>query len=312
MSTDEQATPPTTQLPANYDALVPIDQLIHGEHNPRRVRPKSVLKESIAKQGLERPLIVRSAAESEKYHITDGWQRYQAATAAGWERLPVEIYESSAGALKATETASIVREWSTYDWAKYCQSLAEELAPDASSTYAAAKQIAPETTRSVQTVYRYLDVLSLPSEIHPLLTDGPEGDSQQWAALKNYNPGVKQYGDLRWPVAAAITRGETAISPDRQIGIAATVVQFGDTALAKEFVEQARSEPDTGLEVIRKRVEFGSNHTQYLELPRQAIPMEVEERKAIMDYCQQTRQTLSGIIEQSLRELAEDEAHTDK
>jgi hypothetical protein len=90
------------------------------------------------------------------------------------------------------------------------------------------------------------------------------------------------------------------------------VVQFGDTALAKEFVEQARSEPDTGLEVIRKRVEFGSNHTQYLELPRQAIPMEVEERKAIMDYCQQTRQTLSGIIEQSLRELAEDEANTDK
>jgi hypothetical protein len=144
-----------------------------------------------------------------------------------------------------------------------------------------------------------------------LLTDGPDGDAQQWAALQNYNPAVKQYGDLRWPVAAAIAHGETAITPTRQIGIAATVVQFEETALAKEFVEQARSKPDTGLEIIRKRVEFGSNHTQYLELPRQAIPMAVAERKAIMDYCQRTQQTLSGVIEDSLKELAEAEAHTE-
>jgi len=311
MSTDDGATPPTAQLPANYDELVPIEQLIHGEHNPRRVRPKSVLKESIAKEGLERPLIVRPALDSNRYHITDGWQRYQAATAAGWEQLPVEIYESSVAALKATETASIVREWSTYDWAKYCQSLAGEVAPNASSTYAAAKQIAPQTTRSVQTIYRYLDVLSLPSEIHPLLTDGPDGDSQQWAALQNHNPAVKQFSELRWPVAAAIARGDTVVSPDRLIGIAATVVRFADTTLAKEFIEQARREPDTSLEVIRKRVEFGSNHTQYLELPRQAVPMDVTERKAIMDHCRQTRQTLSGIIERSLKEIAENESNTE-
>ena len=215
-------------------------------------------------------------------------------------------------ALKATEAASIVREWSTYDWAKYCQSLAVELAPDASTTYAAAKQVASQTTRSVQTVYRYLDVLSLPSEIHPLLTDGPDGDSQQWAALQNYNPAVKQYGDLSWTVAATIVRGDTPVSTDRQIGIAATVVQFEASALAKEFVEQARREPDTGLEMIRQRVEFGSDHTQYLELPRQAIPMEVSERKAIMDYCQQTQQTLSGIIEQSLKERARTESNTER
>lgn len=311
MAVDERSAPPTGQLPANYDALVPIDQLVHGEHNPRQVQPKSVLKESIAKQGIERPLIVRPADDSDQYHITDGWQRYQAATAAGWERLPVEIYESPVEALKATETASIVREWSTYDWANYCRSLAMELAPDASSTYAAAEQVAPQTTRSVQTVYRYLDVLSLPNEIHPLLTDGPDGDSKQWAALQNHNPAVKQYGDLRWPVAAAIARGENTIIPDRQIGIAATAIHFDDTVSAKEFVAQARNEPETDLNVIRRRVEFGNNHTQYLKLPAQAISMEAREREAIMDYCHRTRQTLSGIVERSIRDIAETECNSE-
>jgi len=311
MSVDDRATPPAGQLPANYDALVSIDQLIHGEHNPRRVRPKSVLKESIAKDGLERPLIVRPADDSDRYHITDGWQRYQAATAAGWERLPVEIYESSVDALKATETASIVREWSTYEWATYCESLAGEIAPEATGTYEAAKKIAPQTTRSLQTVYRYLGVLSLPDEVHPLLTDGPAGDPQQWAALKNYNPSVKQYGDLRWSVAAAITRGEQTVNTDRQIGIAAIAVRFDDTALAKEFVEQACSEPEVPLELIQNRVQFGGDHTQYLQLPRQAIRMDVSQRKAIMDYCRQTKQTLTEVIEASLKELDTDGPHSD-
>jgi len=311
MSVDDRATPPAGQLPANYDALVSIDQLIHGEHNPRRVRPKSVLKESIAKDGLERPLIVRPADDSDRYHITDGWQRYQAATAAGWERLPVEIYESSVDALKATETASIVREWSTYEWATYCESLAGEIAPEATGTYEAAKKIAPQTTRSLQTVYRYLGVLSLPDEVHPLLTDGPAGDPQQWAALKNYNPSVKQYGDLRWSVAAAITRGERTVNTDRQIGIAAIAVRFDDTALAKEFVEQACSEPEVPLELIQNRVQFGGDHTQYLQLPRQAIRMDVSQRKAIMDYCRQTKQTLTEVIEASLKELDTDGPHSD-
>jgi ParB/RepB/Spo0J family partition protein len=311
MSTEENPASSSTLLPATYDALIPIERLIHGEHNPRRVQPKPMLEESIAQRGLNHPLIVRPAADSDRYHITDGWQRYQAATASGWEELPVEIYKSPVAALKATQADSIVTEWSTYDWARYCQSLAEEVAPDAPSTYAAAKQIVPPVSRSVQTVYQYLDVMSLPTEIHPLLTDGPDGNSQQWAALQNYNADVKRYGDLWWEVAAAIVRGETVISPGRQIGIAATAVKFEEMSLAKEFVEHARGEPDTSLETIRKRVEFGSNHTEYLELPCESIPMEVSEQRALMDYCNQTRQPLSSIIEQSLKEIAVEELNTD-
>lgn len=104
-------------------------------------------------------------------NITDGWQRYQAATACGWEQLPVRIYETALDALAATETASIVREWLTYEWAQYCQSVAAEL--EADSTQALAELVADRTVKSPRTVRRYLSVLSLPEETHPLLTDGP-------------------------------------------------------------------------------------------------------------------------------------------
>jgi len=117
----------SAQLPAAYDELIPIEQLVHGKHNPRRVRPTDVLRESVAQEGLDRPLIVWWDADREVYQITDGWQRYQAATEAGWEQLPVKICESPLDALQATETASIVRQWSKYEWAQYYKSLDEEL-----------------------------------------------------------------------------------------------------------------------------------------------------------------------------------------
>src|SRR6056297_1613749 len=121
-------------LPDTYDELLPVGQLIHGEHNPRRVRPSETLKQSIAGFGINKPLIVRpDPNENDVYHITDGWQRYQAAVSCGWEHLPVRIYEDTLDALEATEMESIVREWSTYEWAQYCRSLAEEIGNDTGS-----------------------------------------------------------------------------------------------------------------------------------------------------------------------------------
>jgi len=120
------------KLPSSFDKLISVDKLIHGEHNPRRVQPKDSLRKSISRDGLDRALIVRPDPEGDVYHITDGWQRYQAATDCGWERLPVTVYETTLEALKATETASIVREWSMYEWANYCQSLAEQFDGDVS------------------------------------------------------------------------------------------------------------------------------------------------------------------------------------
>lgn len=117
MSTSEQTDVDESLLPDNYDELVSIERLVHGQHNPRQVRPKDELQRSIETNGINRPLVVRPDETQGVYHITDGWQRYQAATECGWEVLPVKVYETPLAALEATETESIVREWSTYEWA---------------------------------------------------------------------------------------------------------------------------------------------------------------------------------------------------
>lgn len=303
---EARTQPPEAKLPPHYDRILPVEQLIHGERNPRRVEPTEALIESVADDGLAHPLIVRPDDEADVYHITDGWQRYQAATQAGWEALPVEIYESATAALVTTEAEELGREWSRYDWARYCRSLSEEIDPDTDSTYGVAKAVSERITRSRQAVQQYLEVLSLPEEIHPLLTEGPPGTDQQWAALKNHNPDVRQYSDLQWRVAQQIARG-SAVSVDRQIGIAAFAVTFRDVEGALEFVEEALAQPETRLPEIRRQVEFGPDHPQYLELPR-AVRLTDSEKQAVMKYCRRTHQSLSEVIEQSIKEIANREA----
>lgn len=289
-------------LPDSYDALVSIDRLIHGDHNPRRVRPKAVLRQSIATEGINRPLIVRPDEERDRYHITDGWQRYQAATACGWEYLPVRIYETPLEALRATETESIVREWSIYEWAQYCRSLSQEL--EADSNQDVAQKVAARTSRSPQTVQRYLDVLSLPEEIHPLLTDGPPGSQQDWAALKHYNEKIRRYNGLSWTVAARIARTQEDHERSRVVELAAKAVEFNTVDDALEFVEAVADQPEMPLETVRKQVLFGSHHNRYLEVPRVAVQVTEEEKRAIMEYCHRTRKSLSEIVATEIEALA--------
>ena len=293
-----------TQLPDTYDELVAVEKLVHGDHNPRRVRPTDTLKKSVAWDGLDRPLIVRPDTDREMYHITDGWQRYQAATETGWEYLPVRIYETHLQALRATETASIVREWSMYEWAQYCQSLADEIAGESNQDIVEA--VAAETVHSPQTVRRYLDVLSLPVEIHPLLKDGLDGDNQAWNVLRNHNPDVRQFGDLWWTVAAQLARKQSSLAETRVIEIAANAVEFDTAADAMEFVELAASEPDSTIDVIRREVLLGSHHNQYLLVPRVPVKLSQKEKRAVMDHCHRQRQSLSDIVTESITSLASD------
>ena len=311
MSTDNseqpQADVDSELLPANYDCLVPIEKLVLGEHNPRQVQPKSSLRRSINKHGINLPLIVRPDPDPDidVYHITDGWQRYQAATDSGWEVLPVRIYETAIEALEATETASIVREWSTYEWARYCQSIAAELADSASSKQDLIERVAGRTVKSVPTIRRYLDVLSLPEEIHPLLTDGPEGTAQQWAALRNHNKNVRYYGDLWWSVAARLGRHQSKITEGRVIRIAAKAVEFETSDDAAAFVDRAVNESERPVDEIQRRVLFGRRYDRYLEVPRVAVRMSEKEKQVIMDYCYETNQSLSDVVERQIRSIVD-------
>jgi ParB/RepB/Spo0J family partition protein len=293
-------------LPASYDQLLPAEVLVHGRHNPRRVQPSATLRRSIQNRGLNRPLIVRPDPESDVYHITDGWQRYQAATDTGWEHLPVRVYESPLAALEATEVESIVREWSTYEWAQYCRSLATEI--EAESRQQCVEQIAELTdkARSPYTIRKYLDVLELPEEVHLLLVDGPVGDTQAWHALKNHNPDVRQYGEIPWEVAAQLARNQAELPRDRILGIAAWAVTFDTKGDAQEFVATAAEHPQRPLETIRREVLFGQQHTRYLEVPRTHVRLTREEKRAIMDYCAETKQSLTDLVTAEIKTLADE------
>jgi len=299
-------------LPDTYDALLPIEQLIHGEHNPRRVRPSETLKQSIAGFGMKKPLIVRpDPDEDDVYHVTDGWQRYQAAVSCGWEQLPVRLYEDTLAALEATEMESIVREWSTYEWAQYCRSLAEEIETDTESKAERARQVAARTSREADTVRRYIDVLSVPDEVHVLLSDGPEGDEQQWSALQNHNPDVRQYGELQWKVADRLARNQSGISEQRVLEIAATAVEFQTVEQGIQFVDLAVANPETRVDLLQRKVLFGKDYEQYLVVPRVSVKLSTAEKRAIMDHCHEQRKPLSEIVSESITSLADEVTEDD-
>lgn len=294
------------RLPEMYDKLVPVEQLVHGEYNPRRVRPSETLEESIADSGICRPLIVRPDEDDgrELYHITDGWQRYQAATACGYEQLPVRIFETAVEALEATETASIVNEWSTYDWAKYCRALADQFTEEAETQQEIIEEVSRRTVKSGRTVRRYLQVLSLPEEVHPLLREGPDGSEQAWAALKNYNRSVKQCDGLHLTVAAQLARRQSSLSEQRVIGIAAITVEFEQVDDAEAFIEAAAERPKTPLDTIRREVLFGQQHNRHLEVPRVTVELDKADKQALMDYCHEHRKPLTEIVSERIESLA--------
>lgn len=292
-------------LPDAYDKLLPAEKLVHGEHNPRRVRPSETLKQSIAGFGINRPLIVRPDSNEDVFHITDGWQRYQAATSCGWERLPVRIYDDTLDALTATEMESIVREWSTYEWAQYCHSLAKIVETDTNSKTELSREVATRTNRDPNTIRRYIDVLSLPEEVHILLADGPEGSDKQWDSLKNFNPDVRQYSDLQWRVADRLARNQSGLSDNRIIEIAAIAVEFETAEQAIEFVDMAVSNPDTRVDVIRRKVLLGGDYNKYIVIPRVPVELTSDKKQALLDHCREQRQPLSEIVREQFKSLAE-------
>ena len=314
MATSPTASDNTTEskFPKEYDKLISSDKLKHGKHNPRKVTPSPELKRSIANDGIAHPLIVHPDPNRDIYHITDGWQRYQAAIQAGMEQLPVIVCDTPLEALTATEAESIVNPWTTYDRARYYRSLADEVGEPDESTHSVAAKVAELTNkdRTKTTVQRYLEVLSLPDEIHPLLNDGPSGTAQQWAALRNYNPDVQQYSPLRWTTAEKIARCPDSIPKRRQIGIAAIAVIFNSASLAEEFIDEALENPETSLELIRKKVQLGENYSEYLHIPQTHLELNKEEKQAIIEYCRRNRLSLSGIIKDTVQDIAEQEANS--
>ncbi len=296
-------TPSENSLPTVYDKLVPIGSLRYDRHNPRRVAPTKELVASIRRDGIQQPLIVWPDPDEDVYYITDGWQRYQAATRLGWEQLPVIVHDTIEEALEATENASIVREWSTYTWAKFCESVAEDV--DESSFADKAEKVADRVVKSESSVYRYLSALSLPEETHVLLADGPEGTDEEWQVLANYQEGIRRYNGLSWVVAAKIGRAyyDGKISTSRAIEIAANAVRY-DAEMGMTFVDEACKKSDYPVTTIHQLIHQDDLGSPYLQIPH--IPVTEEEKRQIMEYCARKRTPLSSLIADLVEEFAQD------
>jgi ParB/RepB/Spo0J family partition protein len=295
----------STLLPATFDRLVPIEALVHGMYNPRRVSPSDALRRSVANRGLAHPLIVHQP-DGDQYHITDGWQRYQAAVDAGWEQLPVQIHQTAMAALEATERESLGKAYSTYEWARFCRSVATELEGD--SPRELAREVAGhvDNAPSAQTITRYLRVLALPSEIHPLLADGPAGTERDWQALRHYNPEIKRYDGLSWVMAHEIAKHRMAVSEQRLLGIAANAVVFDDQATAKEFVDRAVETTDLPPETVLEQVKLAGQPDGTVTVPRLVVSLSPAEKQALLTHLCQTRTPLPEFIKQQVHSLVED------
>ena len=299
------AIPDSASLPDGDYTLIEAEKLVHGKHNPRNKVPKRELKQSIEGSGMTDPLIVWYESKNDVYHITDGWQRYQAATELGWEMLPAEICDTALEALDKTGGKSAGRrEWNKYDWAHYCQSLAEEIGTDEMSKTAVIQRVAEKADRDEQTVRRYLNVLELPDVIHPLLKIGPEATNKQWEYLRSFNQEVRQYSGLTLDIADVLADHQSSVTEDRLIGIASYAVEFGNADDTIEFIERAVEDDDVRLDMIQREIYAGSDHNQFVIVPRVMVDLPEDQRRALMEYCHRHKQQLSDIVADNIKSLA--------
>lgn len=297
--------PSDNRLPDSYDRVVAVDRLRHGAHNVRQASPSDRLKRSIEKDGLTNPLTVRVDAGDDALHITDGWQRYQAAVELGWTELPVNVYDDTVAALEAAEAQSIVREWTTFQAARHVKSLYQELLDSNVSESVAIEAVAERTARSKPTVRRYLSALQLPDIVLPLLKDKENITESEWTALKNYKSGVARYDGLSWGVAETAANHMGQFDRERLIRVLLATLEYG-TEDGKRLVRGAADDPTASLEMLHYRLFEGAG-TEYncLRVPQTAVPMEGEQKQTVLDYCHEHKIHLSDIVETQMQRFAE-------
>ncbi len=111
-------------------ALLPIDSIIvDRDSRQRRIIEIEDLKQSIARNGLINPVVIRSGyninSDQIKYWLVAGERRLQACRELGWDKIPIRFVT----ALSPTEAAIIELEEnikrSDLEWADLCQAVAK-------------------------------------------------------------------------------------------------------------------------------------------------------------------------------------------
>jgi hypothetical protein len=172
------------------------------------------------------------------------------------------------------------------------------------SKTAVIQRVAEKADRDEQTVRRYLNVLELPDVLHPLLNIGPEADSKQWEYLQSFNQDVRQYSGLTLDTADVLAEHQSSVTTERLIGIASYAVEFDNLDDTTEFIQKAIEDDDSRLDMIQREIYAGSDHDQYLIVPRVMVELPMDQRRELMDYCHQHKQQLSDIVADNIKSLA--------
>ncbi len=298
-----------SRLPDTYDELAPVERLRHGEHNVRRSTPSDNLVRSIERDGIEKPLITRRPEpDAAVLHVTDGWQRYQAARELGWRTLPVNVYTDTMEALQAAERNSIVDEWTTYQAARHVQSLYQESAADADDSALLAK-IGDQTSRSTQTVKRYLKAFQLPSVLLPLLKNRGNITDADYQPLKNHRDDVRQYDGLSWQVAEILGEYRGDVSDDFLIKVALETLDYNSSNAIELVHEVLNDETDTETIQMAEYKLFNGvsvDEEDRMLIPRFTMRLDPEKREALMDHIQTRKVHLTDAVEERVREFADD------
>ncbi len=150
-------------------ALLKVSQLRPNPHQPRREFPPEHLKslaDSIAKEGVIQPIVVRKAGDS-LYEIIVGERRWRAAQMAGLKEIPAVVREATdEQMLEVALVENIFREdLNAIDRAmayrRYCEAFG-----------LSADQVAQRLGEDRSTVTNYLRLLDLPNEVKQWVVEG--------------------------------------------------------------------------------------------------------------------------------------------
>jgi ParB/RepB/Spo0J family partition protein len=296
------------RYPDSFDALVDVSKLKRGEHNVRNATPAEHLKSSIEMEGIKKPLLVRDAADDEKLHITDGWQRYQAAVSLGWQQIPVNIYTDTLEALRAADALSITDDWTRFHMARHCQSLMSELQTDGLSYEKAIEKVADETSRSEPTVRRYINAFRLPDVLHPLLKKQSNVTEMEWTHLQNHKPDVRRYSGLSWQVAAKA--GSNVDKFDDEVKLINAVLETleYDAKEGKAFLQQFIDDPSISIDMARHCVFDGVTPTEKrtYRIPRTSMSMDPDRKELVSDHLTQQKTQIGDKVEKLVKDWAKE------
>lgn len=293
---------PDIDHPADGDELVDINKLDHGEHNPRKVPPSEELRRDIKKNGIREPLVVRPKEGTNRYYVTDGWQRYQAASELGFEELPVDIYYETEEALSVAESKSLGKEWGTYEWAKHCESVAETI--NVYDESEVVSEVTDRVNKTRVTVQKYLRAMRLPEEVINTVVDkSGRGRESDWNALANHNDKVKQYDGISWEVAEELGKYSHRLTEEEAIKFAAHAVSY-DAETGKEFVEIAVRNKEKPISEIHKMVAYEGDADKYLTFSG-TMSIGEDKKQSLHQYCSRRRQQVSEVAEELLEAFIE-------